>query len=135
MLFIIGALAMATALVTAALLSTSSKGKLAKVSASSDVLTATRDAIIGYAQKGSLPPDLTLNNTRTIPVDSYGQPILYIYDSTLTTNICSQTTTGLSLSTGTTNVAFILFSGGANAKVDSKVGAATITASGAQSGV
>ena len=70
------------------------------------------------------------------PLDAWGKPIAYIYDTTLT----SATTGGLCGSTSTTltdsgtNMAFALVSGGEDHTIDTKVSGVTVPGSGAQSG-
>ncbi len=103
--------------------------KRAKYAESKEIINSAVDAIIGYsATSGKIPTLSELNNVVRTREDSYGKPIVYIYDRDLTTpspyGHCGLKTTNInvqicddpSCATSTTinNVAFIILSGDGN---------------------
>ncbi len=99
-----------------------------KTTETKDNMSADRDALFGYAVTSGATPVLpALAQFPTVvrsPTDSWGDPVQYIFDNNLTTNVCGRTTTNITLkicsnaacsaSTSINNVAFILVSPASN---------------------
>ena len=111
--------------------------KRAKTIETNDIVNAAVDSIIGYTLVNKKLPQWTDGNDAVIATnefhyslrnykDAWGNPLFYAYDNNLftTTNICSITTTNLTVRkcndsactafTDTSNVAFIVYSRGEN---------------------
>jgi hypothetical protein len=96
-----------------------------KLTESEENVLAAVESIKGYALKNKRLPDLS-NFTSVVrnPYDSWGKPLVYIYDANLARDICNATSTSLTIRycndaacssyIDIRNVAFIVLSGGAN---------------------
>jgi hypothetical protein len=106
--------------------STSLATTIAKLSEGGENVLAAVESIRGYALKNKKLPDLSkFTSVVRNPNDSWGKPLVYIYDANLATNdVCSASGTSLTIRfcndascssyTDIQNVAFMILSGGQN---------------------
>lgn len=106
--------------------------KRVKLNESREIVSAAVDSVMGYASINNRVPDLSASpsptsfwtNVRT-QNDTWGRPLVYVFDNNLATSICNQTSTNITAricndaacTTFSTinNVAFLIASAGDNA--------------------
>lgn len=100
--------------------------KRVKLNESREIVSAAVDSVMGYASINSRVPDLSLFQTTVrTQNDSWGRPLVYVFDNNLATSICNRTSTNITAricndaacTTFSTinNVAFLVASAGDNA--------------------